>query len=83
VVEGDVVSVRESRGTTYINFGRRWSESFTAVILKRNAGELLAAGIDLKRLQGRRLEVRGFIELRSGPRIEVMRPEQIAVVARR
>ena len=44
VVEGDVVSVRESRGTTYINFGRRWSESFTAVILKRNAGALLAAG---------------------------------------
>lgn len=83
VVEGDVVSVRESRGTTYINFGRRWSESFTAVILKRNAGALLAAGIDPKRLQGRRLEVRGFIELRSGPRIEVMRPEQIAVVARR
>ena len=22
---------------TYINFGRRWSESFAAVILKRNA----------------------------------------------
>lgn len=83
VVEGDVVSVRESRGTTYINFGRRWSESFAAVILKRNAGALLAAGVDPKRLQGRRVEVRGYIELRGGPRIEVMRPEQIAVVAGR
>ncbi len=83
VVEGDVVSVRESRGTTYINFGRRWSESFTAVILKRNAGALLAAGIDPKRLRGRRVDVRGFVELRGGPRIEVVRPEQIAVVAGR
>jgi endonuclease YncB( thermonuclease family) len=83
VVEGDVVSVRKSRGTTYINFGRRWSESFTAVILKRNAGALLAAGVDPKRLRGRRVDVRGFVELRGGPRIEVMRPEQIAVVAGR
>lgn len=80
VVEGDVVSVRESRGTTYINFGRRSSESFAAVILKRNAGALLAAGIDPKRLQGRRVEVRGFVELRGGPRMEVMRPEQINIV---
>jgi endonuclease YncB( thermonuclease family) len=83
VVEGDVVSVRESRGTTYINFGRRWSESFTAVILKRNAGALLAAGVDPKRLRGRRVDVRGFVELRGGPRSDVMRPEQIAVVAGR
>lgn len=83
VVDGDVVSVRESRGTTYINFGHRWSESFTAVILKRNAGALLAAGVDPKRLRGRRVEVRGFVELRGGPRIEVVRPEQIAVVAGR
>ncbi len=83
VVEGEVVSVRESRGTTYINFGRRWSESFAAVILKRNASALLAAGLDPKRLKGRRVEVRGFVELRSGPRIEVARPEQIAVVAGR
>jgi endonuclease YncB( thermonuclease family) len=83
VVEGDVVSVRESRGTTYINFGRRWSESFTAVILKRNAGALLTAGVDPKRLRGRRVDVRGFVELRGGPRIEVARPEQIAVVAGR
>ena len=83
VIEGEVVSVRESRGTTYINFGRRWSESFAAVILKRNAGALLAAGLDPKRLGGRRVEVRGFVELRGGPRIEVARPEQIAVVAGR
>jgi endonuclease YncB( thermonuclease family) len=83
VVEGEVVSVRESRGTTYINFGRRWSESFAAVILKRNASALLAAGLDPKRLKGRRVEVRGFVELRGGPRIEVARPEQIAVVAGR
>ena len=83
MIEGDVVSVRESGGTTYVNFSRRWSEGFTAVIVKRNAAALLAAGLDPKRLKGRRVEVRGFVELRGGPRIEVTRPEQVAIVAGR
>ena len=37
VVEGKVVSVRESGATIYVNFGRRWSTDFTVTILKRNA----------------------------------------------
>ena len=36
LVEGRVVSVRESGGTIYVNFGRRWSEDFTATLLRRN-----------------------------------------------
>jgi endonuclease YncB( thermonuclease family) len=80
LVEGEVVSVRESGGAIYVNFSRRWSEGFVAVILKRNAAALLAGGLDPKRLGGRRVEVRGFVEQRGGPRIEVTRPEQIAVI---
>lgn len=80
VVEGKVLSVRESGGAIYLNFARRWSEGFAAVILKRNAGALAAAGIDPKRLRGRRIEVRGFVEERGAPRVEVARPEQMAVV---
>lgn len=83
VVEGEVVSVRETGGTIYVNFGRRWSESFTAIILKRNAAALAAAGLDPTRFAGRRVEVRGFVEMRGGPRIEVTRPEQIAVASGR
>jgi endonuclease YncB( thermonuclease family) len=83
VVEGEVVSVRDVAGTIYVNFGRRWSESFTAVVLKRNVAGLIAAGIDPQRLRGRRVEVRGYVEERGGPRIEVARPEQIAVMTGR
>src|SRR5262249_15064488 len=35
IVEGRVVSVRESGGTIYVNFGRRWSQDFTVTVLKR------------------------------------------------
>ncbi|MCC7348911.1 MAG: thermonuclease family protein, partial [Variibacter sp.] len=36
LVEGRVLSVRESGGTVYVNFGRRWSEDFTVTVAKRN-----------------------------------------------
>ena len=77
LVEGKVLSVRESRGTIYVNYGRRWSKDFTVTVLKRNERTFLAAGIALKKLAGRRIRVRGFIEERGGPWIEATRPEQI------
>jgi endonuclease YncB( thermonuclease family) len=65
LVEGKVVSVRESGSTIYLNFGRRWSEDFAVTILKRNERNFAAAGLDLKGLEGRRVRVRGFIEARG------------------
>jgi hypothetical protein len=80
LVEGKVLSVRESRGTIYVNFGRRWSRDFTVTALKRNERVFTSAGLNLKKLAGRRIRVRGVIERRRGPWIEVTRPEQIQLV---
>jgi endonuclease YncB( thermonuclease family) len=80
LVEGRVVSVRESGATIYVNFGRRWSEAFAVTVLKRNERNFAAAGLDLKGLAGRRIRVRGWIEARGTagtPWIEAERPEQI------
>ena len=77
LIEGKVLSVRESRGTIYLNYGRRWSEDFTVTILKRNERTFSAGGIELKKLAGRRIRVRGVVEERGGPWIEATRPEQI------
>jgi endonuclease YncB( thermonuclease family) len=77
LVEGKVLSVRESGATIYVNFGRRWSEDFTVTILKRNARAFAAGGIEPKKLAGRNIRVRGVIEERGGPWIEATRPEQI------
>ena len=74
VVEGKVLSVRESGGTIYVNFGRRWSEDFTVTVLKRNERSFTAAGLALKKLAGQRVRVRGTIEERGGPWIEAARP---------
>lgn len=81
VVEGKVLSVRESGGTIYVNFGRRWSEALTVTISKRQERIFTGAGLSPKALENRRLRVRGWIEVRNGPRIEASRPEQIELVA--
>ncbi len=80
VVQGKVASVRESAGLVYINFGRRWREEFTATFLKRNEGIFAGADMTPKALAGRTIEVRGWIEERGGPAMEVTRPEQIEIV---
>jgi endonuclease YncB( thermonuclease family) len=77
LVEGKVVSVRESGPILYVNFGRHWATDFTVTILKRNERNFLAAGVEPRKLAGRRVLVRGWIEERGGPWIEASRPEQI------
>jgi endonuclease YncB( thermonuclease family) len=77
LVEGKVLSVRESGATIYVNFGRRWTEDFTVTILKRNERNFTAAGLEPKTFTGRQIRVRGWVEERGGPWIEAMRPEQI------
>ena len=82
LVEGRVLSVRESGGTIYVNFGRRWSEDFTATLLKRNERAFTTSCLDLKKLSGRMVRLRGVIEERGGPWLELTRPEQIEVTGR-
>ena len=80
VVEGKVLSVRQAGATTYLNFGRNWTRDFAVTISRRMAAALKAAGISLKSLENRRIRVRGGVEARRGPRIEVLRVGQIEVL---
>lgn len=78
LVQGKVLSVRESGATIYMNFGRRWTQALTVTMLRREAKRFAAAaGVEPKQLEGRRVRVRGWLEQRSGPTIEATAPEQI------
>jgi endonuclease YncB( thermonuclease family) len=74
---GKVLSVRESRGTIFVNFGRRWTQALTVTISKRQERMFTAAGLAPKGLEHRDVRVRGWVEIRNGPRIQASRPEQI------
>jgi endonuclease YncB( thermonuclease family) len=80
LVEGKVLSVRESGATIYVNFRRRWAESFSVTIPRRLGRSFAAAGMEPKRLEGRRVRVRGWLEQRTGPIIAADAPEQIEFV---
>ena len=82
VVQGKVLSVRESGGTIYVNFGRRFTEDFTVTVPKRLDRKFTAAGLSLKNLTGQHVRVRGTIEERGGPWIEAAHPEQIEIAER-
>ena len=80
VVEGRVSSVRQAGGTVYVNFGRRWTRDFAATISRRMMASFEAAGVTPQSFENRRIRVRGWVERRGGPRIEVRRVRQIEVV---
>jgi endonuclease YncB( thermonuclease family) len=80
VVEGKVLSVRQAGATTYLNFGRSWTQGFAVTISRRATAGLEAAGIIVKSLENQRIRVRGWVEARGGPRIEVLRAGQIELL---
>ncbi|NEV01439.1 thermonuclease family protein [Bradyrhizobium sp. UFLA 03-164] len=80
VVEGRVLSVRQAGATTYLNFGRNWTRDFALTISRRIVPAFEAAGLAPKSLENRRIRVRGWVEARRGPRIELLRLGQIELL---
>ncbi len=80
LVEGRVLSVHRAGPTTYLNFGRNWTREFAATISRRSLPAFARAGIVLKSLRNRRVQVRGWIEAHPGPRIWVRQVGQIQVL---
>jgi hypothetical protein len=77
LIEGKILSVRESGGAIYLNFGRYYTRAFSVLIRKRNAKRFAIAP---KLLQDKHIRVRGTVEARRGPLIEARWPEQIELI---
>lgn len=76
-VTGKVVSVGRTKSATYLNFSNDWQSDFTARIDKK----VLAANVEFDRslegLTGKTVVLRGWIERRNGPMIDIADPSQI------
>jgi endonuclease YncB( thermonuclease family) len=77
LVEGTVQRVGSSGGRIFLNFGSDPKTDFTAVIQPGQVKSFAAAGLDPMKLSGARVRVRGWIESRNGPSIQITHPEQI------
>ncbi|MVS99489.1 thermonuclease family protein [Devosia sp. L53-10-65] len=82
LVEGRVLLADRSGSRVYLNIGRIWKEDFTIVIEAPALRLFERDGLDPLSLDGALIRVRGWVDTRDGPRIEVTHPEQIEVLAR-
>jgi endonuclease YncB( thermonuclease family) len=82
LVEGRVLTTGKAGGRLYLDFGRRWKDDFTATIDSAALRLFAKAGMDAAGLAGALVRVRGWIEERSGPLVEITHPEQIEVLSR-
>lgn len=83
LVEGRVHRTAVIRRWAYINFGPDWRTDFTVSIRRRALGPFRERfGRRLKRLEGKRIRVRGWLGSYNGPVIEATHAEQIEVLER-
>ena len=79
IVEGTVTSVNERPGQTWLNFGSRWSEDMTVSAPARIWRMVKRSGLTVARVQGRVVRVRGIVESRGGPMIELASPAELEI----
>jgi len=80
LIEGEIVGTGEARGRDYLDFGQVWKNDLTATIEGKARTLFAAAGIDPLTLKGKRVRIRGWLQSRDGPLIELSAPEQIEVL---
>ena len=71
VVEGQIERVAEVRGTIYLNFDSKRRGAFAVSLRRGDRGTLGTYARDPKTLAGKRARVRGWIEQRQGPTINL------------
>ncbi len=83
IVEGRVADVEQGGFRTTLFFGDRRGWDFSVTVLQRNIKIFSAAGLDAANFKGQTIRVRGLLDMRFGPQIEVSNPDQMEIVAQR
>lgn len=77
IVEGTVLNAQMAGQTIYLNFGTDWRTDFTVEIPGTAQRHFSKAGLDPLSFGGKRIEVRGWIDFKGGPRLLLQGPGQI------
>jgi Staphylococcal nuclease homologue len=78
LVSGVVRRVGEGRAKVYLDFAGR--NGFSVVVARKAEPLFRRAGVDLRALAGRKVLVRGVVDMRFGPRIEIGDPSMIELL---
>jgi endonuclease YncB( thermonuclease family) len=83
LVEGQVQTAAMRSNGAYLDFGQDWRTDFSLYIAKRNLKRFEKANLNIMSLAHKNIRVRGWIDYRSGPIIELTHPEQIEILSDR
>jgi len=81
VVEDRIVEVAKVKKRIYLNFGPNWRTDFTVQIDARYGKRFVKKGIDLLKLKGQKIRVRGWVKVKNGPMIELDHPERLEILS--
>ena len=80
MVEGLVLSVGTRTYMTFVDFGREYRRDFTVMITPSMVEKQAVAGMVVADIAGRRVRVRGVIEMSGGPAIRLKQVDEIAIL---
>lgn len=80
LVEGVVLRTHISDKTIFLNFGADWKSDFTALIAIKNKGSLQEHFKSISNLEGKRLRLRGYLDLFNGPSMRIDHPLQMELL---
>lgn len=80
IVEGRLAAVDSGPLRTELRFGRSSARGFSVMLTQRNATRLERTGWNFRALINQVLRVRGLLDLRFGPEIEVSTADQIELL---
>lgn len=80
VIEGRLRHVGERSARSYLDFVRRGEDGLTVIVSKRTWRRMREHGLSAEGLTGRLLRVRGVVEVRRGPVVEIAAPELVELV---
>jgi endonuclease YncB( thermonuclease family) len=76
-VEGTVTTATTYKGRGYINFGADYRTDFTVTVAPVDMKTFRSARFDVRKLAGKRVRVRGWVELYNGPEMEIATPAAV------
>lgn len=82
VIEGRVRSIARVRDTIYLNFGEDYRRDFTIRLRAGTARAIARSGLDVMKLEGAAVRVRGWVFEENGPMVDVTHAEQIVRLGR-
>jgi endonuclease YncB( thermonuclease family) len=82
LVEGRILRLGQTSARFYLDFGQARGVDLSVTISKQAATALAAAGVRPESLPGRRVRVRGLLEYRPGPSIDLTSPLALEMIGR-